>query len=264
MTRIGKIARLSNDFRDLIGFTLQNGEPAKPLLELINSFSDVQSMLGAFFSGHPITEQNLSEWKTGGGYQDWLRDQQAHHLAKQLTDRATGLDQETGNLALSDHLATVLTEQLSRLALRLLEEAETDPEKQWHRLCQINRELSQLRRADHRALQLKMDRERWEWTQQQARAKAAREKDNPHKRENRELGAMMERLAAGIKEQSRALTAAAPRDQRPVSPSGASVSPISQSADRSEVGRARSSASIPATSDKLSASLSSHFPKPNA
>jgi hypothetical protein len=58
--------------------------------------------------------------ETGGGYQDWMRDQQARHLAQQLTDRATWLDQETGNPALSDHLATVLTEQLSRLALRLL------------------------------------------------------------------------------------------------------------------------------------------------
>ena len=151
-----------------------------------------------------------------------LRDQQAHHLAKQLTDRATGLDQETGNLALSDHLATVLTEQLSRLALRLLEEAETAPDKQWHRLCQINRELSQLRRADHRALQLKMDRERWEWTQQQAKAKADREKHNARKSENRELGAMMDRFATDLNAQTRALAKATPRDQRPVSPSAPS------------------------------------------
>jgi hypothetical protein len=217
--RVGKIARLSNDFRDLIGLTLQNGESAKTILKIINDSSEVQCLLGAYFGGHPITEQNLSEWKTGGGYQDWLRDQQGRPLAKQLTDRAAWLDQEAGNLALSDHLATILTEQFSRLALRLLEEAETDPEKQWRRLCQINRELSQLRRADHRALQLKPDRERWEWTQQQARAKAEREKHNARKSEDRELGAMLDRFATDLNAQTRALTTATPRGQRPASPS---------------------------------------------
>jgi hypothetical protein len=168
--------------------------------------------------------------ETGGGYQDWMRDQQARHLAQQLTDRATWLDQETGNPALSDHLATVLTEQLSRLALRLLEEAEADPDKQWRRLCQINRELSQLRRADHRALQLKLDRERWERTRQQARAKAEREQNKTRKSENKELGAVMDRFAIDLNAQTRALTAATPHGQRRVSPSGETVPQVSQPA----------------------------------
>ena len=247
MTRTGKIARLSKNLRDLVGSSLQNGEPASRLLPLLNESREVQHILHAYFDGHPITEQNLSEWKTGGGYQDWVRDQQARLLAQQLTDRATALDQATGPLALSDRLATVLTEQFSRLALRLMEQ-ETDPDKQWHRLCQINRELSQLRRADHHALHLKLERERWEWTRQQALAKAEREQESVRKRENREFGALVDRLAAGMKEQTRALTAATPRGQRPESPfaepvppvSQPAVSPISQSAGRSEVCRSQS------------------------
>jgi hypothetical protein len=83
--RIGKIARLSNNLRDVLGFTLQNGRPAKPILEIINDSSEVQYMLGAYFGGHPITEQNLSEWKTGGGYQAWVRDQEAHPYPKIFT-----------------------------------------------------------------------------------------------------------------------------------------------------------------------------------
>jgi hypothetical protein len=56
-------------------------------------------------------------------------------------------------------------------------------------------------------------------TQQQDRAKAEREQESDRKQANKELGAMMDRLAAGIKEQSRALTAATPHGQRAVFPS---------------------------------------------
>jgi hypothetical protein len=39
----------------------------------------------------------------------------------------------------------LLTIELARLATALLEK-ETDPEKRWQRLCEVHRQLSQLRR----------------------------------------------------------------------------------------------------------------------
>jgi hypothetical protein len=50
--------------------------------------------------------------------------------------------------------------ELSRLATALLEK-ETDPEKRWKRLCEVHRELSQLRRDDHRAVRTLIERLNW-------------------------------------------------------------------------------------------------------
>ena len=47
-------------------------------------------------------------------------------------------------------------------ALALFELGETDPEKRWQRLCGVHRELSRLRRDDHRAVRTVIKRERWE------------------------------------------------------------------------------------------------------
>ena len=40
-------------------------------------------------------------------------------------------------------------------------EKETDPEKRWQRLREVHRELSQLRRDDHRAVRTMIKRDRW-------------------------------------------------------------------------------------------------------
>jgi hypothetical protein len=54
----------------------------------------------------------------------------------------------------------VLAAELARLAATFLEK-ETDPEKRWQRLREVHRELSQLRRDDHRAVRTMIKRERW-------------------------------------------------------------------------------------------------------
>jgi hypothetical protein len=159
-TRTGKIARLPKHLRDRIGADLEGGVPGKQIVAWLNRLPLVQRAITNEFDGHPITEQNLSEWKAGG-HQDWLKNQQAVKLARQLTEQAGDIDDAATGLALSDRLASVLSVQLARVAMALVEQ-ETDPEKRWQRLCHVNRELARLRREDHRALHLELERERME------------------------------------------------------------------------------------------------------
>jgi len=158
-THVGKIGRLPKCIRDMLGTRIEDGEPGKELVKWINSLSGVQRVLKEHFNGRPITEQNLSEWKQTG-HPEWLRQEETRALAAQLTEQSDDLAEAADGCDLSDRFASVLAAELARLAMTLLEK-ETDPEKRWLRLCEVHRELSQLRRDDHRAVRTGIARDRW-------------------------------------------------------------------------------------------------------
>ena len=173
-THVGKIGRLSKYFRDEIGRRIEDGEPGKDIVNWLNEHSRVQELLKGQFGGRPITEQNLSEWKQTG-HPEWLRREEARLFVTRLTEQSDDLDEATDGLEISDRFASVLAAELARLAMTLLEK-ETDPEKRWQRLCGVHRELSQLRRDDHRAMRIVIKRDRWN-------REVAREEDEEHQRE---------------------------------------------------------------------------------
>ena len=82
-TRNGKVARLPKPIRDRLNQMLQDGVPyLKIIADLGPAAAD-------------INEDNISNWKTGGGYQDWLREmrialriQSKSELAMAVVDRS--------------------------------------------------------------------------------------------------------------------------------------------------------------------------------
>lgn len=80
---------------------------------------------------------------------------------------------------------------MHRMATALLAQ-ETDPEKCWQRLCQIHRELSQLRRDDHQAARTVILRERWDW-QIECEAEEAHQRQNAAETKRRILMLLDER-----------------------------------------------------------------------
>ena len=105
MTRTGKIARLPRDIREELNRRLRDGEQGKQLVAWLNSLPETQSMIEQEFSGRPISEQNLSEWKQGG-YPEWLAHQIALESVRNLRANAGELLREAG--ALGDDLAIVV------------------------------------------------------------------------------------------------------------------------------------------------------------
>ena len=173
VTHVGKIGRLSKFFRDELGRRIEDGEPGKELVKWLNGNSRVQEILQDQFDGRPITEENLSEWKQTG-HPEWLRREETRLLAIRLTEQSDDLDEAADGGEISDRFASVLAAELARLAMTLLEK-ESDPEKRWQRLCGVHRELSQLRRDDHRAVRTEIKRERWN-------REAEREEDEEYQR----------------------------------------------------------------------------------
>ena len=159
MTRTGKIARLPKYVRDQLNRRIEDGEPGKQLVEWLNGLPGVQEVLKEQFDGRPITEQNLSEWKQGG-HPEWLRQEETRSLVSKLTEQSDDLDEAADGLEISDRYASVLAVEFVALTQKLLEE-KTDTGERWQCLREVFRELTQLRRDDHRAVRTVIKRDRW-------------------------------------------------------------------------------------------------------
>jgi len=161
MARNGKIARLPLHVRNELNRRLSEGEPGTKLVAWLNEGS-ARIWLRNDSEGRPIriTEQNLSEWRQGG-YQDWLRHEEARQFTQDLAEQAGELDAAADGKGISDRFGALLAVDLARLAKKFLEQ-ETDAEKKWARLKEISKELSRLRRDEHRAVWTWIKREQWE------------------------------------------------------------------------------------------------------
>ena len=159
ITHIGKIGRLPKCTRDDLGRRIEDGEPGKELVKWLNGLPGVQRVLKEQFGGRAVTEQNLSEWKQGG-HQEWLRQEETRSLVSRLTEQSDDLDEAADGMEISDRYASVLSVEFVALTKKLLEE-KTDTKERWQCLREVFRELTQLRRDDHRAVRTVIKRERW-------------------------------------------------------------------------------------------------------
>ena len=182
MTRISKIARLPKDIRLQLNRRLQNGQPAHQLVHWLNAQKPVKSVLKDQFGGRPISEQNLSDWKTSG-YLDWEHHEEAKELVQQLQENADGLHAVADDIALEASLATVLMAELIKLAKTLLKPAD-DPQARWRQLCHVNRELSRLSRDKARNSRRFLQEERQAWDRED-RALAGRERECARERKQK-------------------------------------------------------------------------------
>ena len=168
-TRIGKIARLPRAIRNQLNQRLADGEPGQRLLEWLNALPEVQTVLAAEFEGRPINAQNLSDWKQGG-YREWVLQQEALELAERLAEDAVELQVE-GRPPLTDTLALWLAARYA-VATRAL--AAQDGPEQWRQMREFTADVVELRRGDHSAERLRLEREQLE---------LARAKDHERKEE---------------------------------------------------------------------------------
>ena len=168
ITRNGKIARLPKAVRDELNQRLADGEPGNDLVIWLNALPEVKSVLAKEFNRRPIREQNLSEWKQGG-YGDWERQQEALKAIRHFGVDATELSQAAGG-QLTDQLAVCVAARIA-VALKSLASGEGDPAEQFTRLRELCGDLVALRRGDHDAEWLRLERERLENSRKQSEKK---------------------------------------------------------------------------------------------
>ena len=160
MTRNGKIARLPREIREQLNCRLEDGVPGVEIVAWLNKSREVRKVLKMLFDGHPINEQNLSDWKQGG-YLDWQKQQEVQDLARGWSENADDLTKSAGG-PLSDKASALLGMQYLRMIESMSAAASVKPED-WERLRELCRDLVALRRGDHTAERLKIERERIHW-----------------------------------------------------------------------------------------------------
>ncbi len=170
LTRNGKIARLPLTVRQELNRRLDEGEEGKKLVVWLNGLPEVQAIVAAEFGGKAIREQNLSEWKQGG-YRDWLAKQEALEIAERLGEDATEWNAE-GRASLTDTLALWL---VARYAVATRRVAETGGREGWRLLREMCTDIVELRKGNHSAERLQIERERLELEKEQSE-KRVREK----------------------------------------------------------------------------------------
>jgi len=125
------------------------------LADWLNSLPEVRAILAAEFGGKPIREQNLSEWKKGG-YREWLLQQESVEVARQLATEAGELLAAGGSLA--DKLAVWVTARYVVAARNL---GNGNPGAiDFATLRAFCSDLVALRRGDHSAARLELERQR--------------------------------------------------------------------------------------------------------
>lgn len=154
-TRTGKIARLPLEVREELNVRLLDGQQGKNLVPWLNSLPEVRRIVAAEFAGRPVREQNLSEWRKGG-YRDWLLVREARAAIASLTEEAPP-EQGPDEPELSDTLARWIAARYAVATRRL---ATGKSPEQWRLLREMCGDVIELRRGDHSAKRLALERTR--------------------------------------------------------------------------------------------------------
>jgi hypothetical protein len=108
----GKIANLPEHVRDELNWRINDGDEGKELVDWLNAKPEVVEVVTKLFDGKPISEQNLSLWRTHG-YRRWHA---YHSIMRETSDlaqnsgavEATGIDCEKMLLALKANYADMI------------------------------------------------------------------------------------------------------------------------------------------------------------
>jgi len=164
----GKIANLPDAIRDELNYRLTEGEEGIELVKWLNSKPEVLRVLRQRFDGKPISEQNLSQWRTHG-YRQWHAYHNIVDSTNELTDNAEGIA-ETGIDC--DKLLLTLTASYADMIQRWIT---TPCEEMTYKLAvykNITNGVIALRRAEIQKVRLEIERERLELLREKRRDKS--------------------------------------------------------------------------------------------
>ena len=174
MARNGKIARLPRAVRSQLNTRLQEGEEGKQLVQWLNSLPEVQSVLADHFNGHPVTEQNLSDWRQGG-FEEWRVCQDLLSQAAELSAHRQEMEAAAPGQTPADLLAEAVTFRYGTMLAGQATELDEQAITQLNALGRVCQAVVQLRRSNQHAARQKIQSERWELEREQIREHNAEE-----------------------------------------------------------------------------------------
>ena len=167
----GKIGRLHGAIREQLNQRLADGEPARTVLVWLNALPEVQSVLAARFAGRPVSEPNLSRWRTGG-YQLWLKERERRAVVRELSENVQPdkikAEAEQIDAIINRNFSTVFVAEYAVTCRKLLSQPE-DPAERLERIRKMLRTLNQQRRSEYLDERLKFLHDRLDFHQMRER-----------------------------------------------------------------------------------------------
>lgn len=172
MARIGKIARLPAELREQINLRLLAGEPAAKILPWLNALPEVKTLLEEDFEGLSLNDENLSKWRKGG-FQEWLARRDRVATVRELSMLSVKLAEANGG-SISEGAAAIAAGQILQVLEKLddvmrsgvppaaesPESLPSPPSLMVETLGDLTLALSRLRKGDHNAQTVQLNRER--------------------------------------------------------------------------------------------------------
>ena len=156
ITRNGKIANLPLEIRDTMNAFISEGHTAEEILEWLNDEPEVIAILKSKFGRRPVSEQELSEWRSGG-YEEWLASRAALAEASAFTEKGECIA-HSGIRA--GHLLTVITARWATLIEQWGTMDATQFAAAKRDLGDFTKSAIALRRIELQTARSEMDRER--------------------------------------------------------------------------------------------------------
>lgn len=140
----GKISRLSRELQTEVNRRLAAGESSRTLLPWLNAQPEVQTVLATEFSGRPVSQQNLSQWRLRR-FIEWQLQLEADDYCQDLAEHADELDPIL-NGRLADSLAAFLAARYAVLLRHWSGEVTPEFEQKLRVLRGIRRDVGEMRR----------------------------------------------------------------------------------------------------------------------
>src|SRR4051812_25956434 len=111
---VGKIARLPESIREQLNQRLLDGVVGKEIVSWLNTLPEVNRVMAELFAGHPITQQNISEWRRRS-FQAWLEKRETQTRVLHLAEMYQDLEPEDRLRRMSGLLAAQLMDAMHQL-----------------------------------------------------------------------------------------------------------------------------------------------------
>jgi hypothetical protein len=171
----GKIANLPAHIRDELNYRLSDGEQGTELVEWLNAQPEVIKIITERFDGRPISEQNLSQWRTHG-YRQW----HAYHVVLDELDTTSEHSEEIAATGINcEKLLLLLTASYAEMLQRWII---TPCDEMTYKLAvfkNITNAALALRRAEIQKARLEIERERLEILREKRRDKSSSSSSAP-------------------------------------------------------------------------------------
>jgi hypothetical protein len=171
----GKIANLPSEIREELNYRLSEGEPGTELVEWLNAKPEVNKVIAERFDGRPISEQNLSQWRTHG-YRQW----HAYHVILDELDTTSEHSEEIAATGINcEKLLLSLTASYAEMLQRWII---TPTDEMTYKLAvfkNITNATLALRRAEIQKARLELDARRLDLLAEKQRNKSASASSSP-------------------------------------------------------------------------------------